>query len=189
MADEAAKLRRFKEAVSAETDAQTERMLAEAQAEHDRIIAEAVAEAERRNLQLAERINDNAERELTREISSVELEAQRSVLLRREQLADSVFELVRDKLEAFRKSKDYAGWLLKCADACKQKAPGAELELHIRPDETGLVSREYPGAVGDSSVQMGGALVYVKGTNIVYDFTFDTLFKQERADFCRRAGL
>ena len=66
MADEAAKLRRFKEAVSAETDAQTERMLAEAQAEHDRIIAEAVAEAERRNLQLAERINDNAERELTR---------------------------------------------------------------------------------------------------------------------------
>ncbi|MBR6101370.1 MAG: hypothetical protein IKP95_02990 [Ruminococcus sp.] len=189
MADEIEKLRRFKQAVLAETDAQVERMLEEARAEHDAVIKAAKADAERKLNALREDINSRAEQQLTRELSTAELTEQRKVLLRREELADSVFDLVREKLAAFRASDKYVDWLCKNVKSASERFEGCEAEVAVSPDDLPRVSGRLKNAVADPSITLGGAAVRFSERGVLLDLSFDSLLERERAEFCRNAGL
>lgn len=188
MADEAEKLRRFREAVCEETRVQAERMLEEAKAEHDAAVKAARTDTERRRRQMESEVNAHYEHLLSCELSNAALVAKRTTLLRREELADSVFELVKEKLREFRASDKYIDWLCRNVDSVKERYKGHQTEVRVSAEDLPRLKGRLEAAA-DPSVTLGGAAVCVSDSNILLDFTFDSLLERERADFCRNAGL
>lgn len=185
MTDEALKLQRFKEAVSADITAQADMMIAEAQAECDRIMAAARADAARNGEAERDRIRAEAETELTRSISAARLDAQRSVLIRRGELADGVFERVKAKLAQLRQSDGYVKWLTAAVESCQKLYPEGKAVVSLAPEDMKHAPKLGCPVTEDSSIRLGGAIVGFEGSSTVCDCTFDSMLEAERADFCR----
>ncbi len=189
MTDEALKLQRFKEAVSADIDAQVARILDETQEQCDKMM-----ESSRLTVGMDEnagrvRLRQEAELDYTRRISTARLGAQRNVLLRRGQLADEVFRRVTEKLAAFRRSSEYPEWLKKAVEQCRKKYPERRAEVRLAPEDM-----KYAAALGceaqeDRSIALGGVIVGFEGVGAVIDCTFDSMFENERAEFSNNKEL
>jgi len=189
MTDEAERLRRFKLAVNSEAEASAARMLEEARSESSAVLKSARREANLARDRLEEKINEQTEQKLTREISSEKLASQRRLLIKRQALAESVFDRVKEKLSEFRKTGAYAEQLTSSIKEALSMYPGAEAEIHISPADAPLLKGRLEGVCEDSSVTLGGAVIYLKGTNRCLDLSYDSLLEKERAEFCRRAEL
>ena len=189
MTDEALKLQRFKEAVSADIDAQVSRMLDGAQEECDRMMSSTRITVSRQAEEEREKLRAGADLAMTRKLSAARLEAQRSVLKKRGELAEGVFEKVRTRLAEFRRSGEYAGWLKKAVSSAQEKYPGRKASVRLAPEDMkyaeslGLPARE------DASVVLGGVTVCFEGLSAVIDCTFDSMLEKERAEFSSSSGL
>ncbi|MBR1392753.1 MAG: V-type ATP synthase subunit E [Ruminococcus sp.] len=184
MTDEAVKLRRFRDAVTADAREQAEEMLSKAKAESEEIRQKARADAQRERAHLEEQINERAEAILSKDISQARLASQRKVLLKREELADGVFDTVREKIAAFRKSGEYKDWLIDTVSACVRKYPSANSEVHASPEDAPLIFAE-----PDETIRLGGVCVYFKEMGIVLDCTLDTRLEHERKSFSKLGEL
>ena len=189
MTDEALKLQRFKEAVSADITAQADQILADAQAECDRIMESSRRAAARSSESTRERLRSEADTELTRRISAARLEAQRSVLIKRGELADGVLENVKKKLADFRESKAYKEWLAKTVKACAAKYPDRKPEVRLAPADMKYAAELGAAAVPDRTIELGGAAVSFEGLGVVIDCTFDSMLENERAAFCNNKEI
>ena len=189
MTDEALKLQRFKEAVSADIDAQVSSLLDETQAECDkmmestRVLVAHEAEAKR------EKLRSEAELNMTRKLSAARLEAQRSVLRKRGELAASVFEKVEHKLSEFRKSPEYAKWLASAVKSAQERYPDKKAHITLAPEDMKYASKLGVPAREDPSVLLGGVIVGFEGLGAVIDCTFDSMLENERAEFCNKKEL
>lgn len=184
MTDEAVKLRRFRDAVTADAREQAEEMLSKAKAESEEIRQKAREDAQRERAHLEEQINERAEAILSKDISQARLASQRKVLLKREELADGVFDTVREKIAAFRKSGEYKDWLIDTVSACVRKYPSANSEVHASPEDAPLIFAE-----PDETIRLGGVCVYFKEMGIVLDCTLDTRLEHERKSFSKLGEL
>ena len=189
MTDEALKLQRFKEAVSADIDAQVSRMLDEAQQEcdsmmnHTRITVSRHSEEERESLRTASELS------MTRRISAARLEAQRSVLRKRSELAEGVFEKVKTRLAEFRRSSAYADWLKKAVSSAQEKYPGKKAFIRLAPEDMKYADALDLPADEDASILLGGVTVGFEGISAVIDCTFDAMLEKERSEFSSNSGL
>ena len=184
MTDEAVKLKRFRDAVTADAQEQAEEMLSQARAESEEIRQKARADAQRERAHLEEQINQRAEAILSKDISQAALASQRRVLLKREELYDSVFDTVKEKIAAFRKSGEYKQWLADTVKACEDKYPGQQPEVHASPEDAPLIFAE-----PDETIRLGGVCVYFKEIGIVLDCTLDTRLERERKSFSKLGEL
>lgn len=189
MTDESEKLQRFKKAVSDETDAQVKQMLEDAEKESREIVESARATADQRNKAKFRELEMQTEQRLRREVAAAKLDSHRNVLIRREQLADSVFEDVRRRLSEFRAGNDYVQWIKKTVDSCKAKYPDSKASVYLSPADMSLADKIGVNAVEDSSIVQGGVSVRFENEGIVLDCTFDSMLERERADFCNNKEI
>lgn len=192
MTDESRKLARFKKAVSDETEAQVQQMTEDAEKESRELIEQAKAAEEQRSKAKLRELETLAEQRLSREVSAAKLDSHRSVLIRREELADGVFEDVRRRLAEFRAGEQYGEWLSSTVTACMSKYRGKAAAAYLAPDDLryendlkalGVNVRE------DRSIVLGGVSVRFEEQGIVLDCTFDSMLERERADFCNNPEL
>ncbi len=189
MTDEALKLQRFKEAVSADIEEQVSQILDEAQAECDRMMSmtrHTVTASEEKSRQ---RLRQEAELDYTRKLSTARLEAQRSVLVKREQLADKVFDRVREKLSAFRSSEGYLRYLEGAVKKCRERFPDKKPLLKLAPEDMKYAGKLGLEAAEDRNIVLGGVTVGFEGLGAVIDCTFDSMLENERAEFCNNKEL
>lgn len=189
MTDEAQKLQRFKEAVSADIDDQVSRMLDGAQEECDRMMDATRLTVSRKAEEERESLRTGAELALTRKVSAARLESQRSVLRKRSELAEGVFEKVKAKITDFRSGDGYAGWLAKAVRSAMDKYPGKKAYVRLAPEDMRYADGLGAPAQEDASILLGGVIVAFEGTSAVIDCTFDSMLEKERAEFCSRSGL
>ena len=192
MTDESEKLRRFKEVVSNETEAQVKQMLEDAEKESREIVESARITADKRNKAKLRELENQSEQRLRREVASAKLDSHRNVLIRREQLADGVFDIVRQKLAEFRAGESYGKWLRDTVAACTEKYPDSEAEVCLSPADmiykAGIENASVKVSE-DNSILLGGVNVRFADQSIMIDCTFDSLLEQERAAFCNNTEL
>ena len=189
MTDEALKLQRFKEAVSADIDAQVKQLLDDTQAECDRMMAETRITVSRSSETERERLRNEADIALTRKLSAARLEAQRSVLRKREELACGVFDEVRKKLADFRAGGQYPRWLADALAEAAKRYPGSKPLVRLSPEDMKYAEGLGAEAEADSSIALGGIIIGFEGLGAVIDCTFDSMLENERAEFCNNKEL
>jgi vacuolar-type H+-ATPase subunit E/Vma4 len=192
MTDESEKLRRFKQVISDETEAQVKEMLEAAEKESREIVESARITADQRNKAKLRELENQSEQRLRREVSSAKLESHRNVLIKREQLADSVFEDVKRRLSEFRSGGSYGKWLKDTVAACTEKYPDSKAEVCLSPADMKYKDSLESASVivtEDRSILLGGVNVRFADHSIVLDCTFDSMLEQERASFCNNTEL
>lgn len=193
MTDETQKLRRFKDAVYTEAEGRVNGIIAEANQAKKDILEKAEQSVSAYKSAELSRIDKEEEQRLVREISAARLEAQRRVLLHREELADRLFDNVAKKLEAYRSSEDYGKWLIKTVKSVRERYPDDKATVFISPDDEKYAA-EIKSCSGfdvqfKPTVLLGGVTVCLNDRNIVLDSTFDTAVEEERQRFCRNSDL
>ena len=189
MTDESQKLERFKKAVSDETDVEVEQMIAEAEKQSKEIVENARAASVRRSKLRLRELETQSEQRLRREVSAAKLDSQRRVLIKREQLADGVFEDVKRRLAEFRDSKAYTEWLAGAVKSCTAKYPGAKAEVCLAPADMKYADSLGVSVTEDCSIELGGVSVRFEEQGVVLDCTFDSMLERERADFCNNKEI
>ena len=123
----------------------------------------------------------------------------RELLMKREEIIDSVFTKAYDKLKEFMKTDDYTAWLeRKLSQALKVTGTGTVI-IYVRAEDEvrikGIINEHFSDA-GSFSIQkldntelMGGIRVENADSAILVDYSFDELLGEAKADFLQRSGL
>ncbi|WP_124100826.1 V-type ATP synthase subunit E [Ruminococcus sp. Marseille-P6503] len=193
MTDEAQKLRRFKDAVYTEAEGKVNKLISEARSEKDAKLKEARESVSSRISEEKLRIDKEQRQRLTREVSAARLEAQRRILLHREELSGRVFENVKKRLEDFRNSGGYSVWLERAVMTAREQYPEQTGVIILSPADEKYAAKlkSVSGfeAEADPSILLGGVSVRFDNINVVIDCTFDSALEEESESFCRTAGL
>lgn len=123
----------------------------------------------------------------------------RELLMKREEIIDSVFGKACDRLKEFMKTDEYTDWLeRKLSDAVKITGEG-KIKVYVRADDedriNGIIGKRFGGnydilteKLGDSEL-IGGIRVENTDSAILVDYSFDELLDSAKSDFLQKSGL
>ena len=158
-----------------------------------------VLDAEKRAKEMMEEENARAENsaggELSSRLSKFESDerkrvsetryaTERKVLLHRNALVDSLFDEIKEEIEAFVSSGKYAGYLGKCAErADRTEKLTPDVKVYCRKNDLEAVEKIMSGygikAEADRNISLGGLVFRYPVKGIYLDLTLDTAFESE----------
>ena len=177
------KLDRFKQSILNEISRQEEEM-------HDRMEQEqksAFEQAENEILaQCYTYIKGETARlqtEAHRSGSERTLEMKKSVLRKRTELCDGLFEELREKLKQFLKSEEYIGYLKKELDEIRKMIPDeTNMEIYLSREDAGKLAPENM-KVCEKKFPLGGFELIARDEKKFFDARLDSRLTQMRQDF------
>ncbi len=167
--------------------------------EHDTIEKVEKALSERENVFLENAYDTIQEKisvivkEDSEKVRRFDVKSKRTVLEKREQIIDEVFESVRKKLQTFREKDNYEAWLI---DKCRASA--AELgdgNIEFKLASLDMVYSDKLCALSDAftcvecSEITGGVIATNLDKRISVNYSFEQRLIEEREAFLNRAGL
>lgn len=181
------KLQKFIDAVNDEIDSKVRDMLTEAEEEKKAILAEASRESDEtaeRHLDAGAKKNGS---QYVRDISKAELNMKKAVLRRREELTEKVFEVVENRLLAYKSDPKYVDMLVKNLLLLHVR-DGAE--VFLSPDDMKYadtlkkaVRSDNVTFSPDERIRLGGLSVYDREKGTISDKTFDLAVEEQKRSF------
>lgn len=180
------KLERFVRAVNSEVDKVINGIIGEAVAVRDEMIQSAKDESLTTAYNI---IQDNIKKvssKYLKIVAKTELDSKKEILLKREALAQQVFENIKEKLLAFRETPSYAGYL---AGLVRSENIAEKAVIFLRGADMKF-SDEIQKAVGvpvefqvDPTIKIGGLSVLYSDRGIIADKTMDLALSEQREIF------
>lgn len=183
------KLDRFISAVNSVTDKQVEEILAEAEEEKHAILEAAASAAEEAS---SRHLGDNLKmtsNKYVRMVSKAELEMKKEVLIRREQLTESLFEQVKAKLAEFTAGEEYENLL---CSAISSESDLEDAKICVAPRDMRFVGKLRDAAgdkteiCEDDSIIYGGFYILRNDKGTITDRTYDCSLKEQQSLFASR---
>ena len=183
-----------------------EAILAQARAESQEIIARADqnrrSELDKNETIVLEEMYDRIQEEISeiredsiRAVSDAQFKARQELLLRREQLASSVFSAVAGRLSAFASSEDYQSFFEACLSRAAKECPIDGSVFLVREQDLKLeeaIRRIYPKPCqvqADPSIRLGGFKLINQGAGLCMDETLDSRLSDQKSWFYEHSGL
>ena len=193
MKNETEKLNKFKLAVFSEAQQQAQSIISQAEAEQKTRLTQAREETHNELLNIIGTLEKETEAKKVREVSSRRLEAQRNILIHRNEMMTRVFDNVKAELEKFCQSDKYEDELKARLEKCTAQRPDSEGTAYFakRDLELGTKLCKSTGLTPQSSdnIKLGGVMVAFSDCNIAFDCTFDASFEKEKERFPKASGL
>lgn len=189
------KLERFTSILLAEATAENERTLNELKKRHDAALESA---EDRVLLEAYEYIHGEVSRirgEQGRKVSQRLLENKRALSRRREEIADEVFALVRERIAAFTRTPAYRQRLQELLKESLAALPGAEdVVVTLREEDLPLAkdlraTAGHPITVEAGPIRLGGLIVRSDSLGLRADASFDCAMAGLDGHFARVVGL
>lgn len=126
---------------------------------------------------------EKLKREENRKISEEATEQKRRLNLHQQEKKQALFARVKEKLSAFRKTKDYDAWLVSKIRMAKKFARREEITIYINSDDAGKkewLEQETGCALSISEIEFGGGIrAVVRSKNVLIDESLETRLRQE----------
>lgn len=189
------KLERFTSILLAEATAENERTLNELKKRHDAALESA---EDRVLLEAYEYIHGEVSRirgEQGRKVSQRLLENKRALSRRREEIADEVFALVRERIAAFTHTPAYRQRLQELLKESLAALPGAEDVVVTLREEDLPLAKDLRAAAGRpitveaGPIRLGGLIVRSDSLGLRADASFDCAMAGLDGHFARVVGL
>ncbi len=133
---------------------------------------------------IVERKSAEIRAQMGRELSAQMNELRRSLLQRRQELADGVFKAVEEKIISFTQSSEYEQFIIKTAKKAVAALDG-ECTVFLREQDmkyaAAVTAAVSCAVVPSNSIVFGG--VMVRSGNLIADDTLDARFAEEKAAF------
>lgn len=188
------KLDRFTKAVDGEIDIEIEQILAEAHSSKEAIIAKANDKCLNIAYDKIKGEIKNISAKYIKQISQLELESQREVLMYREKLAAQVFHAVKMRLEEFSQTENYKTKLIQTISELLGESDDEAVVRISQKDmkyaqEIKSVLKGGQSVNSDKAIKLGGARIFFPKTNIMLDKTFDLAIVEQKEMFNQSASL
>ena len=130
---------------------------------------------------------ENLRKEKNTELSKRQMEIRRAVGEKQEELKQSLFREVEEKLESYRKTGDYNKYLVEWIKRAKDFAGKEEVQIYIDPIDkekmTGLeIETKAKLTLSEYSFK-GGMRAVIRSKNILIDQSFETKLNEIKKDF------
>ena len=178
---------RFIAAVRAEAMKQSEHIQSSVEALIESELAKAEEELRRETeAEVRTKIN-KIRRETGATVSSAQREADAEIYRCRAEIEESVFALVKKKLEKFRQTKEYDAYLAQGAEKLNELfGTDDTVKLYYAPFDEGMLEtlkmliKAKVEATADQCIELGGFRVECAGKRLAVDDTLDTALELQR---------
>ncbi len=193
MKNETEKLNKFKLAVFSEVEQQAQTIISQAEAEQKARLTAARDELHNDLLNKLSTLEKDTEQRQVREVSSRKLEAQRNIIIHRNEMMKKVFDNVRANLDEFCKSDKYPEELKARLEKCAAQRPGSKGTAYFAQKDFELAksickATSFTPKVSENII-LGGVLVSFNDCNLAFDCTFDASFEKQKQNFFKASGL
>lgn len=182
---------KFVSAITAEAEEQRAAIQLETKNFVDSEMKKAESDALNESFQMIQRAAGNIRADAGSRISAGKSERRRALLMRREEIVAEVLDAVREKLEAYTRSRDYADFLKSSAEQGKTLF-GSAYNIHIRPADmryASLIAPDGCTVIADESIRIGGLKFSDMSGFKTADDTLDTRLHSGRDWFMKNSGL
>lgn len=114
--------------------------------------------------------------------------SRRNVIVKRNELTDSVFNTVANKISDFTKTDKYCDYIRAVFAKITEEYSEIECVFARECDKEIVQSVANCDVIADESIVYGGIRAKINN-NLVADFTFDTRISAQRNEFARKSGL
>lgn len=173
-----------------------ERLIEETENRYKSLIAEKENEYLQEAYETIRKCKSESERSAGEKLLRAEMDSKKQVLLKREEIINSVMDSVRDRLSDFAHSDAYESWLVKkAASAVKEAGDGGKV-IYVAEDD--MRYADGLKTVCDTKIAieaasehdfLGGVRVYNADRRISVDYSFKELIADEKQSFLRNSGL
>lgn len=128
-------------------------------------------------------------------MNHIGIEYDAELIRERNHMADVVFDAIKEKLIAFKSTKDYASLMLKKMNRIISQYPNHSFTFFFHPSDTvirDVVDKhvKQPHTLQTTtSIEIGGFLVDVVDSKAEFDETFDTMLIEQRKSFRQKSKL
>lgn len=196
MPDMTEKLDRFTAKILAEASAETQRAMDEVQQQRDRALRKAEDQVLREAYHYIRHEVARIKAEAGRSVSRRMLENQRALYLRREEMAQETFALVRARISAFTRTPAYGNRLAELLKDALGQLPGAEdVQVFLRAEDEGWIPQLTRAAGGRKldfqrgEFRMGGLVARSPSLGLRVDASFDSAAEELSGHFAELFGL
>ncbi len=191
------KLNTFTSLVLKDAEEKREKMLDEVEKEY----SERLDAKENEILQGAyENIQQNiqtARKEANERVLHAELDAKKSVILRREEIIEEVMKAARGELVKFAESDKYEAWLMDKIEKALFEVGKGSKTIYISPDDLRLKEKieqipEIARLTVEASSEkdfLGGVKVLNTDRKIAVDYSFKEMLAEKKQEFLQSSGL
>lgn len=189
------KISKFLDAIHKDAERRREALERETEAFKQEEIRKAESEALREAYALIQHEMEETRLKISRELSTKELAAKRSLLEKREEIMEKVFGLAREKLLAFSKTPAYKTTLFGYLADAARLFGSVPVIVSIRPEDEAMkeeITAEFPAGCEvrcNSGIKLGGAVVFAPSLGKSADYTLDKSLAEQRAWFRQNSGL
>ncbi len=126
---------------------------------------------------------EKIERETKKELSMDQIRIKRRVSKRHDELKDKLFDEVKDKLEAYRKTEGYKRLIDKEINDILNLAGGHPCDIFLDHGDRELIEMYKDKVKISNTAFLGGTVGVIPDKNIVIDNSFRTKLEEERNHF------
>ena len=191
------KLSRLSAMVMRNANAERERLMKETEGKYKSIISEKEDEYLKEAYETIQKSKSECEKMSGEELLHAEMDSKKKVLLKREEIINSVMDTVKERLCDFTHSDDYGDWLVKKAQQAAQEAGEGGKVIYVSEDDMRYLDK-LKSIDADSQIRvesaadrgfLGGVRVYNSDRRISVDYSFKELLSDEKQSFLRCSGL
>lgn len=122
-----------------------------------------------------------------KELSSAQMMIKKDLTKKQAGIKAQVFEIVREKIAAYRKTPEYAAYLTSQINELVQEYSGYDITIYIDPEDSALLENLKNSTGGNIEVYdkefLGGTRTIVPERNILVDHSFKTRLADEQEQF------
>ncbi len=189
------KFNRFSHKVMKEADAIKNEMICKAEKDSEKTISEKEIQYLKKAYAQIQESLIGIEKEHNEEVSKAILASKQTLFNRREEILNSVFSSVKEKLKAFKNSEEYKNYMRRIILQGLEQAGQGEIVVYADNEDAPLIeeinSESLAGfEVLDSEEHLlGGCLICNKTKELMYDCSFINQLDAEKSEFLKNYGL
>ena len=187
-------LSRFQKAIFADATVKRDALLEETEQRRKKALEEKNDELLLKAYQQLQASTAKLEREASTAVSKAEMEAKRSLLVRREELSQEIFENVTKRLRDFTQSEEYSEFLKQKLDALREEKKLSGSVVICRKEDLPLMERltgdsQIAALQGDEEILIGGFRCQNLSEGFLADETLDMALEDQKEWFFTNSGL
>ncbi len=189
------KLASFSSLILGEAKEQQAKIMEEVNKEKSKIMQDKEMEFLTEAYEDIQKIVSKCEKSGNEQVLKIEMELKKDLIVKREQIVDTVFDRVTVQIEEFRKTPAYQDWLVELSKKAIAEIGGENCRIHLTKADasySAALEKAIPGATivveaGDDMV--GGVTVENTEKHIFDDFSIATMLEHQRQEFLKISGL
>lgn len=195
MTDENEKLEKFKSAVFAEIDIKTTQIQQEAEEFKEQEIEKRKNEQLEKSYFLIQNKSEEIKQQCKRDVAKHSLEAKRSLLIKRNEITQRVFDNVRNNILEYAKTPEYKQYLLKSIDVFSKNNSYESIDILVRNEDMKF-SDEIKTAYAKNcnvkefpSIKVGGFIARNEEIGVYFDETLEKKLEAQKGFFIEHSQL